>query len=101
MLARASYVAVSSAVGTLRLRGVVFLIWIALVCAGPAAAGTFTAFGPRVYTRRTATPVTVRNAFNVSNPSTQYTIRIRVNGVASAVVSMNGVEIARPSDFNA
>src|SRR5439155_25215566 len=101
MPARASCGVASATVGIVRLRSSVVFAWIALSCAAPAAAGSFTAFGPRVYTRTTGAPVTVRNAFNISNPSTQYSIRIRVNRVASAVVSINGLEVARPSDFNA
>src|SRR5260370_36782518 len=64
------------------------------------SAATFLAFGPQTYVRHTGPPETVRNTFSVLNPSTQYSLRIHVNGVSSAVVSVNGVEVAGPSDFN-
>ena len=47
-----------------------------------AAAGSFTVFGPRAYTRQSGTPVIVRDTFAVRNPAVPYQIRIRVDGVA-------------------
>src|SRR5206468_2645493 len=101
MLVRASCAGVSAGYGTVRLRRTAVLLWIALACAGHAMAGSFTAFGARVYTRTTGAPVKVRDRFAVLSPSTPYALHIRVNRVASAIVSINGVEVVRPSDFNA
>ena len=88
------------AVRTLRRRVLLFGALIVL-WARFGSAASFTAFGPQPYVRATGNPVTVRNTFTVMNPSTTYTLRIRVVRVASAVVSVNGVVIATPSDFNA
>ena len=61
------------------------LLWCGISLS--AAGGSFTVFGPQVYTRQTGAPVLVRDTFAVRNPSAQYQVRIRVNGVASALVS--------------
>jgi RHS repeat-associated protein len=85
-----------------RPRAGVLLLWaLILASAATVSAGTFTAFGPRTYQRSAGRPVTERATFSVLNPSTQYTLRIHVKGVASAVVSINGVDVVGPSDFNA
>jgi RHS repeat-associated protein len=73
------------------------LTFIAL--ATQAFAGTFTAFGPKTYTRQTGDPVTVSSSFSVLNPNTEYTLHIQNSGVSSAVVSINGIQILRPDDF--
>jgi hypothetical protein len=65
-----------------------------------AAAGTFTAFGPKTYVRDTGSPVTVTDSFSVLNPSTTYTLQVANNGISSAVISINGVQVVGPSDFN-
>jgi hypothetical protein len=74
----------------------------------PARAGTFSAFGPKVYTRQTGAPVTVTDSFTVLNPNTQYTLHL-VNGglqddtadfVSSATVTVNGVLVIAPQDLN-
>lgn len=100
MVTRASHVVVSVAFRRFALRSLLAFWAITFVAAGPASAGTFTAFGPRAYQRNTGTPVTVRTTFSVLNPSTQYLLRIRVQGVASAVISLNGITIVDPSQFN-
>src|SRR6266567_3960399 len=74
-----------------------------LVCAG-----TFTGFGPKNYTRGTGAPVTVTDTFTVFNPATQYTLKAFNGGlqnsqtelVSSSVVTLNGVQVLGPSDFN-
>jgi hypothetical protein len=74
----------------------------ALIASSPTLglAGTFTAFGPRQYQRNTGTPVTEAVSFSVRNPVAPYFIRIESDGVASAVVTLNGTSVALPRDFN-
>src|SRR5947199_1929359 len=80
----------------------IVLILLAFVGAGTASAvgGTFTAFGPKTYVRDTGAPVTVSDSFSVLNPSTTYTLRVANNGISSGVISINGVQIIGPDDFN-
>lgn len=74
----------------------------------PAAAGTFTAFGPQNYVRGTGSPVTVTNSFTILNPSTQYTLKAFNGGlvndqtelVSSTVVTVNGVQVLGENNFN-
>lgn len=61
---------------------------------------TWLAFGPQTYTRGTGDPVTVTNTFSILNPNTQYTLHVQNSGVASAVISLNGVQVLGPSDFD-
>src|SRR5205809_7786609 len=65
-----------------------------------ATAGTFTAFGPKTYVRDTGTPVAVTDSFSVLNPSTTYTLQVTNNGISSGVISINGVQVVWPDDFN-
>lgn len=82
--------------------GILFLLMATL-----AQAGTFTVFGPADYRRATAAPVTTRQTFTVTNPALDYHLRI-VNGgaagaferVTSAVITVNGLTIITPDDFN-
>jgi len=53
----------------------------------------------RTYVRETSTPVTVENKFSVSNANFQYTLHVESDGVASAVISINGNSVLQPSDF--
>jgi len=70
--------------------------------------GNFVGFGPQNYTRGTGSPVAVTNAFTVLNPNTSYTLKINNGGlvdgefekVSSAVISLNGVQIVGPNEFN-
>src|SRR5260221_1461181 len=72
------------------------------------SAGTFTAFGPKNYTRGTGAPVTVTDTFSVLNPKTQYTLRAFNGGVqnsqaelvSSSVITVNGVQVLGPNNFN-
>src|SRR5215470_4165810 len=73
-----------------------------------AQGGSFTPFGPQDYTRGTGAPVTVTNSFSVLNPNTQYTLKAFNGGlhddqtelVSSTVVTLNGVQVLGPSNFN-
>jgi hypothetical protein len=77
---------------------------VALVLAlipSPSRAATFVAFGPQQYIRANGHPTLVTNTFSVLDPSTTFTMRIDNSGVASAIVTLNGVEVFKESDFNA
>src|SRR5438876_7345720 len=88
----------------------IVLATLCLLTAGAilAYAGTFTVFGPKNYVRTTGAPVTVTDTFAVLNPSTQYTLKAFNGGlqntqtelVSSSVVTINGVQVLGPSDFN-
>lgn len=69
--------------------------------------GTFVAFGPESFVRSTGQPSPVTRNFSVLNPRTTYTLHINNGGlqgefarVSSAVITLNGVQIAGPNDFN-
>src|SRR5262245_10338352 len=64
-------------------------------------ANTFVAYGPVTYTRNTGGPTPVTTNFTVLDPNMTYTLRIDSTGVSSAVVTLNGVDVLNPSDFNA
>jgi len=74
--------------------------------AAPVPARPFVAFGPESFVRATGAPKRVFRSFTVLNPDAPYTLRADNGGadgrsgrVTSAVVSVNGVEVMRPSDF--
>src|SRR6266699_5822482 len=73
---------------------------LVLVFCGFAAAGSFLAFGPTQYVRDNGKPSPVVQTFSLLDPSTTYTLRIDSNGVSSAIVSLNGVDIFTERDFN-
>jgi hypothetical protein len=79
---------------------VLFSFLLLLASAATATAGTFNAFGPRLYSRATGSPVTETHTFTVVAPNTQYTLVIDQNSVSSAEVVLNGTRILGPSDFN-
>lgn len=61
---------------------------------------TWTPFGPSTYIRGTGAPVTVTSTFAILNPNSQYTLHIVSDGVASALIWVNGTQVVSPSDFN-
>jgi len=86
------------------------LVMLCLLAIGAISlhAGTFAVFGPKNYVRGTGAPVTVTDNFSVLNPATQYTLKAFNGGlqnsetelVSSSVVTLNGVQVLGPSDFN-
>src|SRR5712692_7352367 len=75
--------------------------------ASPSAGRPFVAFGPQTFVRVAGPPQSLTGTFTVRNPNTSYTLRINnggVNGelghISSATVSLNGTQVAGPSDFN-
>src|SRR5437016_9253106 len=62
-------------------------------------AGTVTVFGPQTLTRTTGAPNIFDFTFSVYNPSLPYTLRIDNDGIASAVITLNGADVVGPSDF--
>src|SRR6266852_5832442 len=89
-------------------RVVVGILCFLMAGAIPVHAGTFTVFGPKNYVRGTGAPVTVTDSFTVLNPATQYTLKAFNGGlensqtelVSSSVVTINGVQVLGPSNFN-
>jgi hypothetical protein len=79
-----------------------------LVVGAPLSLGrTLVAFGPENFVRSKGKPVTERRHFSLPNPGADYTLRIDNGGVnsefrrvSSAVITLNGVEVVRPNDFN-
>src|ERR1051326_8834519 len=71
-------------------------------------AGTWTAYGPRTYTRGTGSPVTVSDTFTILNPNTQYTLRVHNGGlmdaptdfVSSTTILVNGITVVAPNDLS-
>jgi hypothetical protein len=71
-------------------------------------AGAFVVFGPESFTRGSGSPVTEAKNFTVLKPTTDYTLRISNGGlvdgelerVSSSVISLNGVQIVGPNEFN-
>ena len=65
-----------------------------------AYGGDFVAFGPQQYERLDAAPSVAKTTFSVTDPTTTFTMRIDSNGVSSAIVTLNDVQIFKESDFN-
>jgi hypothetical protein len=93
-----------------RARLIQFALFALLVALVPslAHAGTWVAFGPKIYTRGTGAPVTVTYTFTLLNPATQYTLKAFNGGmqndttdlVSNSVVLLNGVQVIGPANFN-
>ncbi len=74
----------------------------------PGFTTTFTAYGPETFQRGTGVPVTVTRSFTVFNSNTTYTLKIYNGGlvdsefdkVSSSVISLNGLQIVGPDEFN-
>jgi hypothetical protein len=64
-----------------------------------ASAGTFTVF-QKAYVRQTGAPFSVTDTFSILNPNTSYTLHVDNSGISSAVISVNGVQVLGPGDFN-
>jgi len=84
--------------------GVIALLLMLCVAGSPES--TFTVFGPQDFVRVAGKPATTTVSFPAPHPALQYTLHIDNGGsqgtfvpVTSAVVSLNGVQIAGPSDF--
>src|SRR2546428_13907313 len=80
-------------------RAIVVATVLLLVTIAPRA-GTLTVFGPQTLTRTTGAPNVFDFTFGVFNPSLPYTLRIDSDGIASAIVTINGAQVVGPSDFN-
>jgi hypothetical protein len=81
----------------------------ALVSPVGASTGRFTAFGPREYVRARGRPTVVRDTFSVHQPDTAYSLlvydggrrsRVRRERAARAVITLNGVDVVVPRDFD-
>lgn len=80
--------------------GLLFTVLASLGQSSPSQDRTFVAFGPQTYVRETAAPTPVTASFTILDPTTNYTLRIDNAGVSSAVVTLNGVDVVSPNDFN-
>lgn len=79
----------------------ILLAWLVLALFAPFShASTVTVFGPETFERGKGKPVTETRSFAVSNPRADALLRIEVNRVSSAVITINGVQVFGPSDFN-
>jgi len=85
-------------------------VLVVLLFPSVSRAGTWLPFGPKTYTRGTGAPVTVTDTFTLLNPATTYTLKVFNGGlqndptdlelVANSIVSLNGVQIVGPANFN-
>jgi len=83
----------------------IFLSGLLLSLAGSLFAGNVTFFGPKQYNRDKGKPVTVSESFSClpQYAGAGFTLRLTTGGgspVSSAVITLNGVRILKPSDFN-
>lgn len=83
---------------TFTIRAVFMTALLALATAAPRA-GTFTVFGPRTLTGTTGRPNVFEFTFRFFNQSLPYTLHIGNGGVDSAVVTLNGIQVLAPRDF--
>lgn len=75
------------------------LLSLVVLCApAPARAGSF-ALLDRTFVRETGEPETVTFALPAPRPGT-YHLRIETDGVASAIVTLNGTVVVRTNDFS-
>src|SRR5690348_11440163 len=85
-------------------------IWVSallVLLSAQSWAGTWNAFGPKVYVRPTGSPVTVTDTFSVQNAATQYTLHLQNGGlqddtndfVSSTVITVNGIVVVAPNDL--
>ncbi|MDQ1639460.1 MAG: hypothetical protein QOF62_2799 [Pyrinomonadaceae bacterium] len=83
-------------------------IVIALFCFTPSVIAQTQSppvFGPQLFTRDSGKPQTISRDFFVQDPTASYALIIRSgqNGagrVTSVAIRVNGIDVARPSDFN-
>lgn len=66
-----------------------------------ARGGNFVQFGPQQYVRTNNAPLVSKTTFTVTDPAATFTIRIDSNGISSAIITLNGIQIFKESDFNA
>jgi hypothetical protein len=76
------------------------IVAILLAVTASASAGSFVVYGPQAYGRSTAAPAIVTTTFLARTLPTTYSIAISENTVSSAVVTLNGVQVFGPNDFN-
>lgn len=72
---------------------------------GPSNVQTPALFGPEKFTREAGAPQAVNRTFTVTDWRGEFTLVIRngedgAGGVSSAVVELNGFQVAGPADFN-
>jgi hypothetical protein len=70
-----------------------------LFCAASDAAGQAAVFGPETFTRGNGAPQRITRTFSVQDTSGFFDLFIQNSGVTSAVIELNGINIAAPNDF--
>lgn len=73
------------------------IVWLTTV----ASTADTIVFGPQTFQRGDGQPVKATRTFAVPDPSGPFELRVANQGVASAVISLNGATVLGPSDFNA
>ncbi len=95
----------------LEIFGIVFIVlftFITLPHDSSADAHTLTVYGPESFIRNTGKPVIVTHTFTVLTSNNACTLKIYNGGmedsgfkrVSSAVISLNGVQVVEPNEFN-
>src|SRR5437660_12896173 len=79
-------------------KGIV-LFCLLLISSSLVQPSPFIAFGPKTYTRDTGKPAAITDVFSASNTATTYEIDVDSDGVASAVITLNGTPVWVESDF--
>jgi hypothetical protein len=78
--------------------GIALFSAVMVSIASPAV--TFTVFGPQDFNRTAGAPSTVTASFSVLNPGDFYVVHVYNQGVSSAVITLNGIDILGPAAFN-
>src|SRR5262245_32207971 len=81
--------------------GIIAAAALFLFTAGAPNTGSFTLFGPEPHHRTTGAPNTFTNTFSASGTTGQYVMRVTSSGASSGTISLNGIPVFGPSDFNA
>ena len=92
----------------LNYRTPLFLLLLSFViCQSMAYAGVVSVLGPRTFMRKTGKPFIESASFTVKNRDLPYTLKVYNGGlnsecsrVSSAVITLNGIPVFSPSDFN-
>ena len=85
---------------------ILFALFSTTLLTSSTYAGTFTAYGPRDFTRGSGKPAVEAAVFNIKNPEANYTLNIYNGGdgseykkVSSAIIKLNNSNIFGTKDF--
>lgn len=79
-------------------RRLVVAALLLIACTPLASAGSFTVAGPRTFVRASGEPIV--EAVDFAAPATRYVLHIESDGVASAIITINGATVVATSAFN-